>query len=102
VLVVNGSYLNAPTYTGWLLALNTRFVIATNWTAEPVVRWYRQTNTDGPTLVRWSPTLRGTYRWSDKISMDAEVSWELSKSVAAAINQNSNHLFFYVGYRYDF
>ena len=102
VLVVNGSYLNAPTYTGWLLALNTRFVIATNWTAEPVVRWYRQTTTDGPTLVRWSPTLRGTYRWSDKISMDAEVSWELSKSVAAAINQNSNHLFFYIGYRYDF
>lgn len=102
VFVVNGSYLTSATYNGWLLAINPRFVFATQWTLEPVVRWYRQVNTGGLTLVRWSPSLRGSYRWSDKIYIDAEASWEISKSNSPLVNQNSNHLFYYVGYRYDF
>ncbi len=102
VFVVNGSYLTAPTYNGWLLALNPRFVIATQWTVEPVVRWFRQVTTGGQTLTRWSPSLRGSYRWSEKIYIDAEASWELSRSSSVSTNQNSNHLFYYLGYRYDF
>ena len=102
VFVVNGSYLSAPTYNGWLIALNPRFVIASQWTVEPVVRWFRQVSTNGQTLTRWSPSLRGSYRWSEKIYIDAEASWELSRSNSASVNQNSNHLFYYIGYRYDF
>ena len=102
VFVVNSSYLSAPTYNGWLVALNPRFVIATQWTVEPVVRWFRQVSTNGQTLTRWSPSLRGSYRWSEKIYIDAEASWELSRSNSASVNQNSNHLFYYIGYRYDF
>lgn len=102
VFVVNSSYLTAPTYNGWLVALNPRFVIATQWTVEPVVRWFRQVSTNGQTLTRWSPSLRGSYRWSEKIYIDAEASWELSRSNSASVNQNSNHLFYYIGYRYDF
>jgi len=53
-------------------------------------------------LTRWSPTLRSSYRWSDKISIDAEASWEIGKSTSATISESSNHLFYYIGYRYDF
>lgn len=102
VFVVNGSYLSAPTYNGWLVALNPRFVFATNWTVEPILRWYRQSDKTGAKLTRWSPTLRGSYRWSDKISIDAEASWEIGKSTSALVNESSNHLFYYIGYRYDF
>lgn len=102
VLVLNASYLSAATYSGLLVAANPRFVVANQLTLEPVLRWYRQTNAGGATLVRWSPSFRGSYRWSDKIFIDAEASWELSRSTSATINQNSHHLFYYIGYRYDF
>ncbi len=102
VFVVNSSYLTAPTYNGWLVAFNPRFVIATQWTVEPVLRWFRQVSTNGQTLTRWSPSLRGSYRWSEKVYIDAEASWELSRSNSVSVNQNSNHLFYYIGYRYDF
>ncbi len=102
VFVVNGSYLSAPTYNGWLIALNPRFVFATKWTVEPILRWYRQSDKAGTRLTRWSPTLRGSYRWSDKISIDAEASWEIGKSTSALVNEKTNFLFYYIGYRYDF
>ena len=102
VFVVNASYLSAPTYNGWLVALNPRFVFATKWTFEPILRWYQQSDKTGMKLTRWSPTLRSSYRWSDKISIDAEASWEIGKSTSATISESSNHLFYYIGYRYDF
>ena len=102
MFVVNGSYLSAPTYNGWLIALNPRFVFATKWTVEPILRWYRQSDKAGTRLTRWSPTLRGSYRWSDKISIDAEASWEIGKSTSALVNEKTNFLFYYIGYRYDF
>lgn len=102
VFVVNASYLTAPAYKGWLVALNPRFVFATKWTVEPILRWYRQTDNSGLLLTRWSPTLRASWRWSDKISLDAEASWEIGKSRSLTVHESTNHLFYYIGYRYDF
>jgi tetratricopeptide (TPR) repeat protein len=102
VLVVSGSYLNAPTYTGYLVAVNPRFVFGANWTLEPILRWYRQTEKTGSTLVRWSPTLRNIYKWSEKISLEAEASWELGRVDSPLTQEKSNRFFYYVGYRYDF
>ena len=100
--VFNASVLKGPTFSGSLLSYNNLSSLGAGWQLEPSLRYYRQTDTAGTTLVRWTPGLRLTYRVLQQVSLESELSYERSKSTSAARNEKSALAFYYLGARYDF
>lgn len=100
--VFNASVLKGPTFSGTLLSYNNLSSLGAGWQLEPSLRYYRQTDTAGTTLVRWTPGLRLTYRVLQQVSLESELSYERSKSTSAARNETSALAFYYFGARYDF
>jgi hypothetical protein len=71
-------------------------------TVEPSIRLYTQSGNDDAKLTRWGPALRGTYKFSRRASLMAEVLLESSRGQGAQGNSdNTQSSFFYVGYRYE-
>ncbi|MGH7460549.1 MAG: hypothetical protein ACREMA_05920 [Longimicrobiales bacterium] len=100
--VFNASVQRGPTFHGTLLTYNNLSSLGAGWQLEPSLKYYRQTDTAGVTLVRWTPGLRVTYRVLQQVSLESELSYERSKSTSAARNEASARAFYYLGVRYDF
>lgn len=101
VLVFSTSRLTSRDYDAWLLAANARFNAGERWTLEPGLRWYQQDNANGASLRRLSPSLRTTWRLRDSASLESEVTLERSRSRNGPVREDSNLLFYYLGYRVD-
>ncbi len=107
VLVFNGVRLTSRAYDAWLASVNARFRPTDRWTIEPTLRYYIQDNknpdplNNGSSFKRLSPSLRMTYQLREKISLESEVSMERSRSNSDLVNENSNLLFYYIGYRVE-
>jgi tetratricopeptide (TPR) repeat protein len=108
VLVFNGNRLTSDAFDAWLISANTRFRPTEHWSVEPTLRYYIQDNkptavlANAPRLKRLSPTLRTTYQLREKISLEGEISAERSQTNSSVVNENSNVLFYYFGYRAEF
>lgn len=107
VLVFNGVRLTSRAYDAWLASVNARFRPTDRWTIEPTLRYYIQDNknpdplNNGSSFKRLSPSLRMTYQLREKVSLESEVSMERSRSNSDSVNENSNLLFYYIGYRVE-
>jgi tetratricopeptide (TPR) repeat protein len=107
VLVFNGVRLTSRAYDAWLASVNTRFRPTERWAIEPTLRYYIQDNKSrdpantGSSFKRLSPSVRMTYQLREKISIESEVSLERSRSNSTLVNENSNLIFYYLGYRVD-
>jgi tetratricopeptide (TPR) repeat protein len=107
VLVFNGVRLTSRAYDAWLASVNARFRPTERWAIEPTLRYYIQDNknadptSNGSNFKRLSPSVRMTYQWREKISLESEISLERSSSNSTMVNENSNLLFYYIGYRVD-
>jgi hypothetical protein len=99
--------LTSRAYDAWLASVNARFRPTDRWTIEPTLRYYIQDNknpdplNNGSSFKRLSPSLRMTYQLREKISLESEVSMERSRSNSDLVNENSNLLFYYIGYRVE-
>lgn len=108
VVVFNGNRLTSDAFDAWLVSVNTRFRPTERWSVEPTLRYYIQDNkptavlANAPRLKRLSPTLRTTYQLSEKVSLEGEISAERSQTNSLLVNENSNVLFYYFGYRAEF
>lgn len=102
VLVFNANRSTSAAFDAWLGSVNGRLRPTDRWAVEPTLRYYVQDNVGGSTLKRLSPTLRTTYQLRDKISLEAEVSVESSRTRGTVVDENSSVLFYYIGYRAEF
>lgn len=89
-------------YNAQLVSYNNSSQVNERLLVEPSLRWYRQTDSAGVRIVRWTPGLRLSWRVRQQISLESELSAEYSKSSGPNRNETSDRLFYYLGGRYDF
>jgi hypothetical protein len=100
--VFSASFLTGPTYNGTLLSYNNLTGITEDLQLEPSLRYYTQTDNAGNKTNRWTPGMRGTYRWMKRISIESELSYEIADTQGPLRTETSNRLFYYLGGRFDF
>jgi len=94
------SYYDAPAYTGYLASVTNLSGIG-QWTVEPALRYYTQTDRQEIKLERLLPTLRLTYRVGETLSLESEFSWEKTVTTGPASRDETTRGFFYLGYRWN-
>ncbi len=98
----NLSVLSTPLFHGIQLAYNNLTGFDDNkYTVEPSLRLYSQRDTQGISMLRISPGMRGSYNISKKISVMAEGLIEHSTNQGPTNNASTNSIFFYLGLRYE-
>jgi hypothetical protein len=102
ILVVSGSYLNGKLNNAQQASVDYRFVILPDLVVEPILRWYRQTDTLGVRLTRTTPSIKLVYRIKERFSIEAEADLEISRTIGPLINEDITRRFYYVGWRWDF
>ncbi len=101
ILVVNGSALRGGQFDAWLVGLDYRFVVMQNLTLEPLLKYYRQNDTQGLHLTRTSPGFRLSWRIRERFSLEAEFDLERTQSTGPLVDDNVTRRFFYLGWRWD-
>lgn len=101
ILVTSGNVLRSRDIDAVQAALDFRFTVWQDFLIEPLLRWYRQTDTRGATLTRVTPGLHVLWRVKDRFSLEAEGDWEDSRTKSPVIVDNVRRHFYYVGWRYD-
>lgn len=102
VFVMNSSYLTSRAYNAWLFGLSTRAKLGDSWVVEPGIKYYIQDNAAGSTSKRLSPVGRFAYKRTERLTFEAEVNLERTRTEAQASSEDLLSLFYYAGYRYDF
>ncbi|MFI4928167.1 MAG: hypothetical protein ACHP7E_10830, partial [Burkholderiales bacterium] len=100
--VFNATWLTSPSYHGTLFSYNNLTAINGTWQLEPALRYYRQSDSTGTHLQRWTPVLRTLYHVQRLFTVETELTYEMSHSTGTLRNEDANRLFFYFGGRYDF
>ena len=112
--VFNVTYLGGPTNRGRLLSYNNLSSLNEKWQLEPSLKYYISSTTgDGAstpdtTMNTWTTGLRAIYRVHHKVSLETELTYELSNTqtnatlTAAANSSSATRLNYYIGVRYDF
>jgi hypothetical protein len=102
VSVASVSRITGLGYGGYAARLASRTPFSERWTLDGSVLWYQQSNDNGSTLQRVSPTLRLGYRWGTSMSLEFEAGAESTSTSSATIDEKTRRRFFSIGYRWDF
>ncbi len=100
--VFNLSVLAGPTYNGRLLSYNNLSGLSEHFQLETALRYYSQSDTAGIKTIRTTPSVRVTYRVLKQVSLESEISYELSRRNGPLVDEVSTRTFYYFGARYDF
>jgi tetratricopeptide (TPR) repeat protein len=99
----NLSVLNTPFFKGVQFSVNnlTGLPGKQELTLEPSLRVYMQRDKQDVKLTRIGPGARLSWRASQRGSLLGELLYETSRTDGPTNHDNSNSVFFYVGYRYE-
>lgn len=99
----NVSVMRTPYFTGYQAAYNNLSAIPNHpdLTVEPSIRLYTQKDKQDVKLLRVGPGVRLSWRASRRASLLGELLYEASRTDGPVNHDNSNSVFFYVGYRYE-
>ena len=100
--IVNLSQLTGPTYHGTMLSYNNLSGLNASWQLEPSLRYYLQQDNDGTRTDRITPGLRITYHIQKQLSLETEITLEISKIEGSTRFETARRMFYYFGARYDF
>jgi hypothetical protein len=92
--------LDGPAQTGHQVSYSNLSMLG-RWTLEPSLRYYAQDDIAGISLTRWTPGLRLSYRIRETLALEGEASWERTRTVGPASQEDTSRQFFFVGYRWD-
>ena len=100
-LILNGSAIFAPTYTGQLY--NLAYIIPINdWRFDALLGYYEQTDNQSQRQTRLSPTARIVYRLKNRLTFELDAGAELFDENGPVREQHSRRYYIYGGYRWDF
>lgn len=100
--VLNLTAQRGATFTGLLFMYNNLSALNEQWSVEPSLQVYRQSDDSGVKLDRIKPGLRVTWRVDPGVTLESAADYELSKITTTTGNENTNRVFYYLGGRYDF
>lgn len=97
----NVSFTGGPNDHGTLLSYNNMTSLGEKWQLEPSVKYYTSSNNTTGTRDTWTLGMRGTFRVRNQISLESEVTYELTDQ-AGATTSSSTSTNYYLGARVDF
>jgi len=101
ISVLSFSYLDSKTYTGKSVSFSNRLLIGDHWTTDLALRYYVQTE-DIRDMSIWGPTLRLSYRWGQRTTLEFEYGLEKTLIESSLDTQDLTRNYFSLGYRLDF
>jgi tetratricopeptide (TPR) repeat protein len=99
--VFNVSFLGGPNDHGTLLSYNNLTSLGEKWQLEPSVKYYTSSANTTGTRDTWTLGMRGTFRVRNQVSLESEVTYELTDA-AGTTTSNSSSTNYYLGARVDF
>ena len=99
--VFNVSFLGGPNDHGTLLSYNNLTSLGEKWQLEPSVKYYSSSSNQSGTRDTWTLGMRGTFRVRNQVSLESEVTYELTDAVGTTTS-NSSSTNYYLGARVDF
>ena len=99
--VFNVSFLGGPNDHGTLLSYNNLTSLGEKWQLEPSVKYYSSSSNQSGTRDTWTLGMRGTFRVRNQMSLESEVTYELTDAVGTTTS-NSSSTNYYLGARVDF
>jgi tetratricopeptide (TPR) repeat protein len=99
--VFNVSFLGGPNDHGTLLSYNNLTSLGEKWQLEPSVKYYTSSANTSGTRDTWTLGVRGTFRVRNQVSLESEVTYELTDAVGTTTS-NSTSTNYYLGARVDF
>ena len=103
--VFNVSFLGSPNDHGVLMSYNNLTSLGEKWQLEPSVKYYTSSSNQSGTRDTWTLGMRGTFRVRNQVSLESEVTYELTDAVGTTTsnsNSNSSSTNYYLGARVDF
>jgi hypothetical protein len=88
------------TYHGELFAYNNTTRLG-RWTLEPSLKYYQQQTDPNTDVVRWTPEFHLIYQLKDRLSLEADYTYEHVTTTSPGSSDVSQQHFFYAGYRWD-
>ena len=101
VNVLSIGLIDAPTYSGPLVLLSNS-TNWRNWRFEPSLRYYQQNDDVDTTLSRLNGGLRLSYRVRNRVSLEAEAGYEVTRTDSVFADDKVQREYFSIGYRWDF
>jgi tetratricopeptide (TPR) repeat protein len=100
--VFSATRLHSETLDGTQFSVNNLNGLLDNrLTLSPSLAYYRESDSDGQRLQRWTPGLHAAWQLTPRMSFDATVSIERTSSSGPDQNDTTTNVFYYLGYRYD-
>jgi len=94
-----------PASKAILLSYNNLTALNESWQLEPSLRYYMSVISmaaGDTTQKRLSPGMRVAYRVVKSVSIESELTYEISKTESANSTETATRMFYYLGGRFDF
>lgn len=100
--VFNGSYIDAPTYSGYLGTFSYMLPFSETWRLDSTFRYYMQTSNNGDILRRFNPSFKLSYQWQSSVFLEGEAGWENSTLTGLQRDEKTKRQYVYFGLRWDY
>lgn len=102
IVVTTVNIIRGDLYSGELAQFSHVWLLRERWRLESTLRFYQQLDTHEVRLTRISPSVRLSYRWLDRLSVEGEAGAERSQTHGPMQSDTTLRRFFNLGLRYDF
>lgn len=106
ISVLSYAYTDSGTYTANSLSFNNRSPIGDKWNLSTGLLYYVQNSTQSATsesrTTTLRPSLRVSYKWKEKVTLEAEANFDNTTIDSATAQTKRSDPFYSLGYRWDF
>jgi tetratricopeptide (TPR) repeat protein len=102
IIVASTNIIRGKTYNGESFQLSHVLLVGEKWRIESTLKYYHQLDIRENLLDRLSPSVRLSYRWFDRVSIETEAGAERSKSSGPLQTDKTLRRYYNFGMRYDF
>ncbi|MEO8101045.1 MAG: hypothetical protein ABI790_00875 [Betaproteobacteria bacterium] len=102
IIVATTNIIRGKSYNGESYQISHVLLVKEKWRIESTFKYYHQSDIRDNVLDRFSPSIRLSYRWFDRLSVEGEVGAERTKSEGPLQSDVTMRQFYNLGMRYDF
>jgi tetratricopeptide (TPR) repeat protein len=102
IIVATTNIIRGNSYNGESYQLSHVLLLMEKWRIESTLKYYHQTDIRDNVLDRLTPSVRVSYRWFDRLSVEGEAGAERSKNRGPAQTEKTMRRYYNLGMRYDF
>lgn len=102
ITVLSLSYLDNRSFTGESASITNRTIYRDKWTGDFGLNYYTQQDSTGTDTTRWNPSIRIGYALRQRLTFEAEVGVETTRTTRDTDNQTATRYYYTLGYRWDF